>query len=362
LAIRLACRRHEREFLSLSGEGSLLARAPAKECTQRMHIQPSSLTTSRDSMRIAVMGAGAVGGYFGARLAASGLDVSFIARGEHLRATQTHGLRVRSIQGDLAIHSRFTSNPVDVGPVDLILFSVKSPDTEEAAKSLTPLMSEKSTVLSLQNGVDNPEKIARLWGADRTLASVVYIAAAVREPGVIEHSGGGRIVLGSLDAPDQESARDIQSILGRSHIPCDVSSEIRTVLWRKLAWNSPFCALSCLLRMTVGEIMASDSLRHLVRGCVEEVREAARCRGIHLPPSIAQDTLDSSHRLVDVKPSMLQDLEAGKPLEHEALNGIVVRILHQAGKRAPINEIFHTALKLIDQDLRARQSRSKGSA
>jgi 2-dehydropantoate 2-reductase len=311
-------------------------------------------------MRIAVMGAGAVGGYFGARLAASGLDVSFVARGEHLRSMQKHGLRVKSIQGDLEIHSRFTSNPEDVGPVGLILFSVKSADTEEAAKSLAPLMSGKTTVLCLQNGVDNPEKIARLWGADRTLASVVYIAAAVREPGVIEHSAGGRIVLGSLDAPGQESARNVQSILARSHVPCDVSSEIRTVLWRKLAWNSPFCALSCLLRMMVGEIMASDSLKHLIEGCIEEVRDAARCRGIDLPPSIVQDTLGFSRSLGDVKPSMLQDLEAGKPLEHEALNGIVVKILHQAGKRAPINEIFYTALKYMDHDLRAKQSRSKG--
>jgi 2-dehydropantoate 2-reductase len=140
-----------------------------------------------------------------------------------------------------------------------------------------------------------------------------------------------------------------------------VSSEIRKVLWSKLAWNSPFCALSCLLRMTVGEIMTSNSLKDLIGGCIEEVRDAAQCCGVDLPASIAQEIMGLSHSLVDVKPSMLQDLEAGKFLEHEALNGIVVKVLRQAGRRAPINEIFYTALKQIDQGLRAKQSRSRGS-
>ena len=311
-------------------------------------------------MRIAVMGAGAVGAYFGARLSASGLDVSFIARGEHLRSLQKNGLKIKSIQGDLEIYSRFTSNPEEVGPVDLILFSVKSQDTEEAGRSAAPLMSEKTTILSLQNGVDNPEKIGRLWGEDRTLAGVVYIAARVTEPGLLEHSAGGRIVLGSLDPRRQEMARKTEAILARAKIPCDVRSDIRTVLWKKLAWNAPFCALSCLLRMTVGEILASDSLKELITGCVEEVRLAAQCRGFELPSSTADETVKFSRSLGDAKPSMLQDLEAGKSLEYEALNGIVVRLLHEAGKRAPINEILYATLKYIDHDIRAKQPTFKG--
>jgi 2-dehydropantoate 2-reductase len=308
-------------------------------------------------MRIAIIGAGAVGGYFGARLAAASLDVSFIARGEHLKTMQKNGLRVRSTQGDLEVRSQFTSDPSQIGPVDLILFCVKSQDTEVAAKLLAPLMSAKTTVLSLQNGVDNPEKIARLWGADRTLAGVVYIAAQIREPGVIEHSAGGRIVLGALNARNQETARNVESILATARVPCDVSSEMLLALWKKLAWNSPICALSCLLRMTIGEILASKSLKELIVGCVEEVRDAAQCRGVGLSPSTAQEVLSFSRGLKDFKPSMLQDLEAGKPLEYEALNGIVIKILYQAGKRAPINEIFYSALKYIDQDLRAKQSK-----
>ena len=175
-------------------------------------------------------------------------------------------------------------------------------------------------------------------------------------PGVIEHSGGGRIVLGSLLAGGGGHARHVHSALVRAQVSCDLSSDILEVLWQKLAWNAPFCALSCLLHMTVGEILDSPSLDVLVRACIEEVRDAARYRGIDLPPSTAQDALDVSAALRHVKPSMLHDLEAGKPLEHEALNGVVVKILQQSGKRAPINEILYSALRHIDQGLRVEHS------
>jgi 2-dehydropantoate 2-reductase len=313
----------------------------------------------KENMRVAVMGAGAVGGYFGARVAASGVDVTFIARGEHLKAMQKNGLRIKSIQGDLEIHSKFISSADQIAPVDLVLFGVKSQDTEEAARALASFMGRETAVLSLQNGVDNADKIARLWGSDRSLAGVAYISARISAPGVIEHRGEGRVVLGSLHAGGQENARAVHSILAQAKISCAISSDIREVLWKKLAWNAPFCALSCLLHMTVGDILGSASLEALVTGCIDEVRDAARCRGIDLSPSTAQESLSFSTTLRNVKPSMLQDLEAGKPLEHEALNGIVVKILQQSGKRAPINEILYTALKHIDQDLRAKRSGSR---
>jgi len=310
----------------------------------------------KDIMRVAVMGTGAVGGYFGARLAASGVSVTFIARGEHLKVMQRNGLRIKSIQEDLEVHGDFVSSSDPVAPVDLVLLAVKSQDTEEAAKSLTPLMGETTAILSLQNGVDNTDRISRLWGTDRSLAGVAYVSARISAPGVIEHSGGGRIALGSLHTGgDQDNIRTVRSILAQAKISCDISPDIRAVLWQKLAWNAPFCALSCLLHMTVGDIVASASLQSLVKACIDEVREAARCRGVDLPPSTAQDVLDFSTTLRHVKPSMLQDLEAGKPLEHEALNGMVVKVLQQAGKRAPINEILYSALTRIDQDLRAKR-------
>jgi len=301
-------------------------------------------------MRVAVVGAGAVGGYFGARLAAAGHEVGFVARGRHLEEARREGLKIKSIQGDLHIRSLFTSEPSEIGPVDLILFCVKSYGTEEAAGGLlAPLIGKETAILSLQNGVDNPDKIASLWGAEHTLAGVVYIAAEILAPGTIGHSAGGRIVLGELDGRASEQAKAVRELFAAAAVPCDVSQEIRKAMWGKLVWNAPFCAIACLARATAQEIVDSDSLRKLALDCMGEVIEAAQCLGIDLAPSVIEDAVKLSRGLGPFKPSMLQDLEAGKPLEYEAFNGIVVRLLRQAGKPAPVNEIFYAALKFLDR-------------
>lgn len=302
-----------------------------------------------EKIRVAVMGTGAVGGYFGARLAASGHDVSFIARGRHLQAMRSEGLKVESFQGNLHIQSLFTSEPKAVGPVDLILFCVKSYSTEEAAEELAPLVGKETMILSLQNGVDNPDKIAALWGKSRTLAGVVYIAAQVPTPGTIRHSAGGRIVLGELDGAVSEKTKAVQQLFAAAQVPCTISTEIRKVMWGKLVWNAPFCAIACLTQATAQEIVESDHLKKLALDCMEEVREAGKCVGINLEPLVIEEALKLSRALGDFKPSMLQDLEAGKSLEYEAFNGIVVTLLRQAGKEAPANEIFYAALKFLDK-------------
>jgi 2-dehydropantoate 2-reductase len=309
-------------------------------------------------MRIAVMGTGAVGGYFGARLAAAGQDVAFIARGSHLEAMRKEGLKVESVQGAFHIRALFTADPREVGPVDLVLFCVKSYDTESAAAQIAPMIADKTAILSLQNGIDNPDKLAARWGKARTLAGVVYLGAFVAEPGVVRHSAGGRIVLGDLAGATSAAAKRIEQVLSGAQIPCALSAEIRKVMWTKLVWNAPFCALSCLARANVEEIVESEPLHKLAADCMEEVREAARSAGIELPPSVIEETFEFSQGLGDFKPSMLQDLEAGKPLEYEALNGIVVGLLEQKGKRAPINEISYGVLKFLDERIRAGRNRA----
>lgn len=306
--------------------------------------------------RIAVMGAGAVGGYFGARLAASGQEVVFVARGRHLEAMKGHGLRVKSIQGNLHIRSQFTSDPEEVGPVDLILFCVKSHDTEQAGKRMAPLIGEKTSILSLQNGVDNPDKIAAHWGKDRILAGAAYIGARITAPGTIEHRAAGRITLGELDGGITQETKDLCDLFNKAQVPCTISPKIRKVLWGKLVWNAPFCAIASITGTTAKDIIESESLKNLAVGCMEEVREAARTQGITLGPSIVTETLNLSHSLGDFKPSMLQDLEAGKPLEYEALNGIVVNTLRKAGKEAPFNQTFCALLQSLDKKIRARKS------
>ena len=309
-------------------------------------------------MRIAVMGTGAVGGYFGAKLAAAGDDVVFITRPRHLSALRRDGLRIESPNGDLYVRNGFfTDSPADAGAVDLVLFCVKSYDTTEAAAALAPMITKSTAIVSLQNGIDNPGKIAGFWGTERILAGVVYIGAELSAPGVIQHSSGGKIVLGPINGHAAEIAQSIEQTLSRAAIPCVISSAIEQVQWAKLLWNAPFCAVSCLTRSTVREIVESEALTNLIRDCMEEIRAAACTRGIDLKTELFDQTLAFSRGLGDFKPSMLQDLEAGKPLEYDALNGLVVRLLDQAGEQAPINKVFHNTLSFLDKKLRQEAAR-----
>ena len=309
-------------------------------------------------MRIAVMGTGAVGGYFGAKLAAAGQDVVFIVRQRNLPALRRNGLRVESPTGDLNVRNGFfTDSPADAGMVDLVLFCVKSYDTAEAAAALAPMMSKRTAILSLQNGIDNPDKIAGLWGTERTLAGVVYLGAQVSAPGVIQHSSGGKIVLGPISGHSSDTAQLVEQTISRATIPCEISAVIEQVQWAKLLWNAPFCAISCLTRSTVREIVESESLTKLTRDCMMEVKAAAHIRGIDLKTELFDQTLAFSRGLGEFKPSMLQDLEAGKPLEYDALNGIVMRLLEQAGEQAPTNRVFHGTLSFLDKKLREEASR-----
>jgi 2-dehydropantoate 2-reductase len=304
-------------------------------------------------MRVAVMGAGAVGAYFGAKLSASGHNVAFLARGAHLDALRREGLRVDSPGGNLRIQNAlFTNDPGKVAAVDLILFCVKSYDTDAAVGTLAPMMGSATTILSLQNGVDNADKIAARWGEKRTLAGVVYLGSQLAGPGTIKHSAGGRIVFGELDGSVRDTTQSMERALTAAQIPCEISKNVRKAQWRKLLWNAPFCAISCLTRTTVKEIIESESLRNLTVDCMNEVRDAARTQNVDLEPELLDETLNFSKTLGDFKPSMLQDLEARKPLEYEAFNRIVVTQLRQAGKAAPVNQVFCGTLEYLDKKIR----------
>ena len=305
-------------------------------------------------MRIAVMGTGAVGGYFGAKLAAAGHEVAFIARGEHLKALRENGLHVTSPDGDLKVaRAIFTDNPARIGQVDLILFCVKSYDTEAAAEQLKVLVVDRTYILSLQNGVDNPEKLARLFNPDQILPAVVYVGAQLTAPGVIKHSNGGRIIFGEIKGDIGAPAKLLCRTLCDAGIPSELSAEIQKFQWTKLLWNAPFCAISCLVRASVKQIIESQSLTELALGCMSEVQAAARMHNIELQTERFHEIIAFSRTLGEFKPSMLQDFEAGKPLEYEAFNGIVVQTLRQAGTAAPINQVFYALLNFLDQTIRA---------
>lgn len=309
-------------------------------------------------MKIAVMGAGAVGSYYGARLAAAGHRLSFIARGKHLEAMQRNGLTVHSPRGDRRLDDAlFTASPQEAGIADLILFCVKSYDTDRAVAALEPMVSRGTVILSLQNGVDNPEKIALRWGSERTYAGVIYIAAAVTAPGVIAHTAGGKIMFGPIGGAAAPRAAAIANLLSAAAIPCELRNDIERVQWSKLLWNAPFGAIACLAGADVQQIVESESLTRLALECMAEVQTAARCRGIDLPHSLLEETLAFSRGMGPFKPSMLQDLEAGKPLEYEAINGIVTKQLERAGHGAPVNRTFYSLLQFLDQKNRQEAKR-----
>jgi 2-dehydropantoate 2-reductase len=308
-------------------------------------------------MRIAVMGTGAVGAYFGAKLAATAFhELAFIARGAHLEAMKKHGLTIKSYQGDLHVRDAvFSAEPAQVGTVDLVLFCVKSYDTDSAAPALAPLVGAQTIILSLQNGIDNTDKIARHWGEWRCLSGVVYVGAALASPGVIEHSTGGRIIFGNRDGSRGMATDLVEEALRASQIPYELSADIRQVQWHKLLWNTAFCAISSLTHATTQEIVESASLRQLAVDCMSEAHAAAATAGVNLRREAIEETLSFSRTLGHFKASMLQDLEAGKPLEYEAFNGIVIKQLESLGKAAPVNSVFYHALRFLDERVRRQK-------
>jgi 2-dehydropantoate 2-reductase len=263
------------------------------------------------------------------------------------------GLRVRSGAGELRIQQQalFTDDPRHAPTADLILICVKSYDTDEAAAAVRAAVREGTVLLSLQNGVDNGARIARCYGEARSLSGVVYVGAEVASPGVVEHSSGGRIIVGAC-AGQQAAAEKAARAFASAAVPCDISENITDALWRKLLWNASFCAVSALTRASVDEIMESDSLLPLAAQCMDEVRRAAAIDGVELKPEVVQEVFAFSKTLGPFKPSMLQDLTRRKPLEHEAFNGIVVKRLESAGQEAPVNRLFLGLLSHLDRQIR----------
>jgi len=309
-------------------------------------------------MRIAVMGSGAVGGYFGAKLADAGHAVAFVARGRHLAALRERGLKIESPSGDLLVRDAlFAADPGRVGNVDLVLFCVKSYDSEAAARAIAPMVSENTNILSLQNGVDNPEILARHYGRERVLPGVVYLGAQLTAPGLVTHSTGGKIVFGRLNPVSDEPQKPLAETFIAAGIPCEASAEIGKVQWTKLLWNAPFCAISCLTNSDTLEIVESPSLRQLALACMSEVQAAARTAQIELPDELRESTLAFARTLGHFKPSMRQDLEARKRLEFEAFNGSVVRRLAAARQNAPINRTFYEMLQFLDERIRKERDR-----
>jgi 2-dehydropantoate 2-reductase len=299
-----------------------------------------------NQVKVAVVGAGAVGGYFGGMLTRAGVPVTLIGRPAFADAVNRSGLFLDSIHFQETVHPQASADLSAARGADVVLFCVKTTDTASTARGLAPLLSSGSLVVSLQNGVNNAEEIRAASGID-ALSAVVYVAASVPVPARIRHLGRGDLV---LSAQDPRAAK-IAELFNCAKVPCRLSDNIEGELWTKLIWNCALNAISGLGNVTYGEIVASADAKQVVEAVVYETLAVARAKGIH-PPGLEDPraAVAGSFRIAEqmsgTRSSTAQDMARGKHTEIDALNGYVARLGKQLGVPVPVNHTLYTLVKL----------------
>jgi 2-dehydropantoate 2-reductase len=298
-------------------------------------------------MRVAILGTGGVGGYFGGRLAATGTDVTFIARGAHLEALRRNGLRLLSPEGDARVHPvRATDDPRHAGPIDVVLFTVKLYDMEAAVETLRALLGSTTLVVPFQNGVDAVEVLSRAVGAERVAGGTTYIVAAIQEPGVIRHTALGRLIFGPLHDSQSAALERLLEACRAARIDARLSDRIVSEIWAKFVRLTAFSGMTAVTRQPVGVLAADPDLWAMTLRAVDESMGVARARGVTLPGSLATDIPVAIRGMPpDSKSSMLTDLEAGRRLELPWLSGTVVRLGRTLGVPTPTHEFIATVLR-----------------
>ncbi|MFS8493416.1 MAG: 2-dehydropantoate 2-reductase [Limnochorda sp.] len=307
-------------------------------------------------MRVGVVGAGAVGGYFGALLSRAGHPVTLLARGAHLEAIRREGLRVRSVQaggGEWVAWPEATEQASGTGPQDLILFAVKSYDTEGAARAMAPWVGPSTTILCLQNGVENEGKLAALYGMGRVVPAVAYIGAERVAPGVIEHRARGELVVGEPEGGSSPRLEQLRQVLAEARIPVQVAEDIWAAKWEKMLFNVALNAASALTGATGARLVAAPRSRWLFEASVREALAVARAQGVPLDDGVVDRVVAAAAALPAVS-SMYHDLVRGKPLELESFNGYVVREGERLGIPVPVNATLYGLME-------ARQASGRGS-
>lgn len=298
-------------------------------------------------MRICVFGAGGVGGYFGGLLARSGAEVTFVARGEHLRALQARGLVLRTVRESFTIPVKATDKPRTIGPVDLVLFCVKSYDTESAGRALPDLLAPGGVVLTLQNGIDNEQKLEAIAGKGRVLGGAAYILSTITEPGVITQTGGAcKIAFGELDGSSTERARRILEACQRAGFPCELTTNIWKVLWEKFLFICALGGMTAVTRLSLGEILGQPETREMFREIMAEIHALARAAVVALEEDLVRRMLTFAEALdKGTRSSLYHDLATGRRLELDALNGKVVELGQRHHVPTPMNFAITACLR-----------------
>ncbi len=308
-------------------------------------------------MKIAFMGSGGVGGLIGARLAQAGCDVSFIARGAHLKAMREHGLLLESPVGNVHLPKpQVTDNPGTLkGPFDLVIFAVKLWDTEAAARSILPLLGPDTGFMSLQNGVKKDDILRPIVGAKALMGGVAYMGTAISRPGVIQHTGTmQRVVFGEYDGRRSRRAESLLAFLQKTGIDARISDDIRRTIWEKFVFLVGMAAVTATIRLPLGPILAHPLTRQFYLDAMREVAAVGRAHGVRLPEDIAEERLAFSDTLPPSMTASLQlDLERGNPLEVEWLSGSVVELGAAVGVPTPIHRAARDILILHAQGRKA---------
>jgi 2-dehydropantoate 2-reductase len=298
-------------------------------------------------VKIAILGPGGVGGYYGGLLAYTGQDVVFIGRGKHLKAIQEHGLRVESIHGSFEVRpAHAIEDPAQVGPVDLVLVTVKSYDLEAAVEAAHPLMGTETAVLPLLNGLDAAERLAATFGPENILVGLTHVSSSIVSPGIIHQTSTvRRITFGERDGSITPRAERIRDVLKSSGAEVVLTSTVEVALWEKFVFIASIGGMCCLARQPIGPVLDTPESRQLYIDALHEVEAVGRARGVTLPAGTADRILRLTENFAsETKPSLLLDLEAGRRLELEAMSGTVVRYGQEAGISTPVHRVIYGAL------------------
>ena len=319
-------------------------------------------------MKIAIVGAGAIGAFLGAKLALSGEDVYLIARGAHLQAMQTHGVQVKSPEGDFEAHPNATDDYESVGPVDFVFLTVKAHSLTEIAPQIAPLLGPETAVVSAQNGipwwyfhshggpfdgtaiesVDPGGVVAQAIDPSRIIGCIIYPSTVIVQPGVIEHIEGNRFSIGELDGTSSDRCKTLAAALIGAGLKAPIRSRIRHDLWVKLLGNVVFNPMSALTGATLEEMATHPESSAIARAVMAETDEVAVALGIRLPLTIDQ-RMDGARKVGAHKTSMLQDVESGRPMELESVVGVVIELGEKLGLPMPHTRTLYSCTRLLSQ-------------
>jgi 2-dehydropantoate 2-reductase len=306
--------------------------------------------TDMNSPVIAIVGTGAVGAYYGGRLAQHGYDVHFLLRGDYA-AVRQNGWTIRSCDGDFTLPPQSVhayDDPARMPKADLVIVTLKTTANDQFEPLVRPLLKDGTTILTLQNGLGNEERLAELFGAERILGGMAFVCINRIEPGVVHHIAEGTITLGEFRPTGGERLRPIAEMLRSSRVPCRVLDNLRYGRWEKLVWNIPFNGLSAVLDQTTDLLIGSEPGEALVRNLMREVLAGARAVGVELPDALVDAKIEQTRGMGPYKTSMHLDMQAGRAMEVEAIFGYPVRAAQAAGAGVPQLEMLYRLLRLRD--------------